>query len=812
MKIILGILLFALSTYSAIAFQQGDTTIVQEIRYSCKGAGNVVLVWGVDNWQIPAKKSWPAGSYSKKGLLYTPMKSLGNYFSSRLNVLPGTKIDYVFWINKGPQNKAVELWDVNKPGKDYHTIALQNGIALVESSLIVKPKEALAILDFSTLFFIASILLLSAIAVLWKFKRIDVKQPLNNSLAILSGSFLLTGFLFLIRPSVSGISWDIYYTPLQYLPRVLKEGVYDLLFVSILTLIFLVPAVLFKKYRRTQGLLAGLFAVVTCAVLLAGLLNIRVVEMLGKPFTYPWLYYSDFLKSADAKSALAANLPAEYVSSTIKIILSLVLCLPAVYFILDFLWRRVQNKKIVAAGFTTVVAAYVIIAFNKIENRDAVYNKLSNPVTAFVGSLGIFSEDIGLFTMEIPDSLKLKKRNDSRFAGARDTSLNKIKNVIVFVLESTPAEYVSLYNNKYDVTPRLHQCSEDALVFENMYAHAPATNLSLVSILGSVYPWLSYNSVTQEHPDLKIPTLSSELKKRGYATAFFNSADNRFQQAGKFLEYRQFDSITDCNNNTCGKKNFTVEEDDRWKYLDGKDDQCTATQLADWIKGNQTKPFFAMMWTYETHYPYFVSGKEKNFGPQDPNLNRYLNALHHSDSIIGTLISQLKESNLYESTLLVVVGDHGEAFGRHDQITHASGIYEENLHVPCLFINPAFNSQRSSSLGGLIDIAPSIMHVLGLPPSPEWQGSSLLSSASNRVYFFSPWSDFLFGYREKDLKYIYNATTNTTEIYDIGKDPLETKNLSSSLPQRSATGRLYLAAWAQYVNQFMDHKLRTEVQ
>lgn len=219
-----------------------------------------------------------------------------------------------------------------------------------------------------------------------------------------------------------------------------------------------------------------------------------------------------------------------------------------------------------------------------------------------------------------------------------------------------------------------------------------------------------------------------------------------------------------------------------------------------------------MMWTYETHYPYFVSGKEKNFGPQDPNLNRYLNALHHSDSIIGTLISQLKESNLYESTLLVVVGDHGEAFGRHDQITHASGIYEENLHVPCLFINPAFNSQRSSSLGGLIDIAPSIMHVLGLPPSPEWQGSSLLSSASNRVYFFSPWSDFLFGYREKDLKYIYNATTNTTEIYDIGKDPLETKNLSSSLPQRSATGRLYLAAWAQYVNQFMDHKLRTEVQ
>jgi phosphoglycerol transferase MdoB-like AlkP superfamily enzyme len=542
---------------------------------------------------------------------------------------------------------------------------------------------------------------------------------------------------------------------------------------------------------------------------LAGLANIRVVEMLGKPFTYPWLYYSDFLKSTDAKSALSANLPDEYVSSLVKIIISLLLCIPVAYFILDFIWRRLQNKKTIAIGLVTAAVAYTIIAFNKIENRNASYNKLSNPVTAFVGSLGIFSEDIRLFTMEIPESLTFKKINNKSFTNARDTSFNKIKNVIVFVLESTPAEYVNLYNGKYNVTPQLYKCSEDALIFDNVYAHAPATNLSLVSILGSVYPWLSYNSVTQEHPDLKIPTISSELKKHGYATAFFNSADNRFQQAGKFLEHRKFDSITDCNNNTCGGKKFTVQ-DNRWKYLDGKDDQCTAAQLTDWVKSNKKSPFFAMMWTYETHYPYFVSGQEKNIDASDATLNRYLNALHHSDSIIGALVSQLRELNLYESTLLVIVGDHGEAFGRHNQITHASGIYEENLHVPCVFINPAFKSQRNASLGGLIDIAPSIMHLLGLPASPEWQGSSLLSPTGERVYFFSPWSDFLFGYREKNLKYIFNATTNTTEIYDIGRDPLETKNISSSLSEESANGRLYLAAWAQYVNRFMESKLQTE--
>jgi lipoteichoic acid synthase len=810
MKNILGLLLFTLSFYPSLA-SPGNDTVVQEIRYSCKGAENVVLVWGVDNWQVPEEKLWPAGSYSKEGLLYTPMENTGNCFSSSLRVLSGTKIDYVFWINKAPLSKKVELWDLNIPGKDYHTVALQNGITLIESSLIVKPKEAITILDFSTLFLTVPILLLAVITVLWRFKRINVKQPVNSYLVILSGSFLLMSLLFLIRPSVSGISWDLYYAPLRYLPRMLKEGVYDFLFVSIHALIFLVLAWLFKKYYKAQILLSGVFVVTSCAILLAGLVNIRVVELLGKPFSYPWLYYSDFLKSADAKSALSANLPAAYVSSIVKIIISLALCIPVAYLILNFIWQRVQNKKIILASLVTAAAAYVITAFNKIENRNINYNKLSNPVTAFVGSLGVFSEDIRLFNLEIPDSLKLKKEPGKDLADARDTSFRKLKNVIVFVLESTPAEYVDLYNSKYNITPELQKHAEDALIFENVYAHAPATNLSLVSILGSVYPWLSYNSVTQEHPDLKIPTISSELKKYGYATAFFNSADNRFQKAGKFLAHRKFDSITDCNNSECGRKKFAVQ-DDRWKYLDGKDDQCTADQLTDWIKGHKKDPFFAMMWTYETHYPYFVSGEEKNIDTSDPSFNRYLNALHHSDSIIGALINRLKDLNLYESTLLVVVGDHGEAFGRHNQITHASGIYEENLHVPCIFINPAFKSQRNSSLGGLIDIAPSIMHLLGLPASPEWQGSNLLSSAGERVYFFSPWSDFLFGYREKNLKYIFNATTNTTEIYDLSKDPLEATNISSSFPERSINGRLYLAAWVQYVNRFMEDKLGAKEQ
>src|SRR5207237_5760195 len=101
------------------------------------------------------------------------------------------------------------------------------------------------------------------------------------------------------------------------------------------------------------------------------------------------------------------------------------------------------------------------------------------------------------------------------------------------------------------------------------------------------------------------------------------------------------------------------------------------------------KRFFSVIWTYQTHYPYFFSEKEEKYDDSDPVFNRYLNAVKHSDLVLGNLLSELKRKGLFESTLVVVIGDHGEAFGRHDQTTHASKIYEENLHIPCVFINPS---------------------------------------------------------------------------------------------------------------------------
>jgi arylsulfatase A-like enzyme len=157
----------------------------------------------------------------------------------------------------------------------------------------------------------------------------------------------------------------------------------------------------------------------------------------------------------------------------------------------------------------------------------------------------------------------------------------------------------------------------------------------------------------------------------------------------------------------------------------------------------------------------------------------------------------------------VLVGDHGEAFGRHGQTTHASHIYEENLHVPCVFLNPAFSKKEFPGLGGLIDIAPTILSFLNQPAPAMWQGKDLFTATENdRVYFFASWSDYLFGYREGKHKYIFNATRNLTEVYDLESDPLESNNIVDKVESNIEVTHQRMAGWVQSVNRFIEERTK----
>jgi arylsulfatase A-like enzyme len=310
------------------------------------------------------------------------------------------------------------------------------------------------------------------------------------------------------------------------------------------------------------------------------------------------------------------------------------------------------------------------------------------------------------------------------------------------------------------------------------------------------------------------------------------SGDLRFHSADAFLQGRGFASLRDITNISCSIPDF-VGSAPGWDFLDGVDDLCAADALVEWISNAGESPFFATLWTNMTHTPYFVVGEEEDYqvGNEHVNrylnglnrrgdaaigriverllnehLNRYLNALKRSDAAIGRIVEHLRATGLLESTLVVILGDHGEAFGQHGRMVHGRTIYEEEIHIPLILMNPLlFADERSEVLGGMVDVAPTIMDVMQMSAPAGWQGRSLFAEdRSERVYLFCPYQDVYVGYREGEMKYIFNATRDEIEVYDLSVDPGETMNLYAQMPEVEKVVKERLAAWFQYQQQLFE--------
>jgi arylsulfatase A-like enzyme len=234
--------------------------------------------------------------------------------------------------------------------------------------------------------------------------------------------------------------------------------------------------------------------------------------------------------------------------------------------------------------------------------------------------------------------------------------------------------------------------------------------------------------------------------------------------------------------------------------LDGLNDQCIVDRYLKWADQYKSGRKYAMMWTNQTHYPYFYNqDKEINYAP-DKDLNHYLNALKSTDEAFGNLMKGLEERGMLNNTMVIVIGDHGEAFGTHNQSTHASFIYEENVRIPCIIYSPALcKGDTSNRMGQLVDIVPTIAGIAGLITAPEWQGRNLFSTVQrDRSFFFVPYSELLFGSRSGKWKYIYNVLTSGDELYDLDEDPKELKNVASKHAAIVKREHDLVAAWVQY--------------
>ena len=403
----------------------------------------------------------------------------------------------------------------------------------------------------------------------------------------------------------------------------------------------------------------------------------------------------------------------------------------------------------------------------------------------------------------VPDPTSEKPPPDaSLFPGAE----SERRNVVLIFLESTRAGATTPYNKDLKTTPFLDELAKNSMIAEQAYAVVPHTHNAITATNCGIDPpldrWGTLSLATRK-PSKCLPEL---LKEQGYDTAYFMSQTSTFENSPKIMDnmgYEEFHSVE-----TMDKEGF-----EQTNYFGYEDDVMLEPSRKLLEKQKQSgKPFLATYLTSAPHHQYLAPQKSygrKNFS-EDDLVNRYLNSVRYEDFFLKNLFDQYKKLGVYEDTVFVILGDHGEGFGEHGRYQHDNIIYEEGLRIPLLIHDPRWCEKGCESSGRIqtpvteLDILPTVVDLLGYGiKGGEYKGNSLLRPLpEGRPLLFSCWNESgcLASIRGKE-KYIYHFDDQPEEIFDLSKDPLERQNLAGERDAKELEERKSeLLEWRSRVN------------
>jgi choline-sulfatase len=347
-------------------------------------------------------------------------------------------------------------------------------------------------------------------------------------------------------------------------------------------------------------------------------------------------------------------------------------------------------------------------------------------------------------------------------------------NVVVITIDTLRADHLGCYGDKQIRTPNIDALAAEGTRFERAYTPVPVTLPAHTVIFTGTYPMLSgMHDFSGNKLNATQPTLASVLRLHGYATgAVVGSAvlDSRFglnQGFDFYYDHFDFNRLQESN----------LEEMER-------PGNVVADTTLDWLGKNRKNKFFLWMHLYDPHYPYRPPAPFSEQYKDRP----YDGEIAFADAQVGRLIGFLKANGLYQNTLIVLAGDHGESLGEHGEKNHGFFIYNATLHVPIIIRLPGSSSPRVvAELTSLADLMPTVLHVLKIDVPSQVQGISLLPlmspkkmDESRNLYAetFLPrlhfnWSEL----RAVETERYHFIDAPKPELYDISKDPGETQNL-----------------------------------
>ena len=344
--------------------------------------------------------------------------------------------------------------------------------------------------------------------------------------------------------------------------------------------------------------------------------------------------------------------------------------------------------------------------------------------------------------------------------------LDTAPNIVFIHLDSARADNMSCYGYSRKTSPAIDSVAEDGILFTNALSPSSKTLFSMNAIMTSRY----FDDTGYGPPPI---TLAEVLRKRGYRTAVFGPkiGFNPYPET-RFAFYRGFE-VTELDREPSRQEEDTLSEE-------------LTVKAIKFIERHRRERFFIWLEYFDPHAPYFPNPKTEEWGEHP--IDRYDGEIARSDELAGQFLDELKRLGLYNRTVLVIFSDNGEEFGEHGSTSHATTLYQEQVHVPLIIRGPGLEPGRVDEFVSLADLLPTVLDILGIEPPEGARGTSLLITESENTppepvflenpkhqvrklaVLFYPW------------KLIFDYQFNTFELYDIENDPGELKNIFDEHP------------------------------
>ena len=345
--------------------------------------------------------------------------------------------------------------------------------------------------------------------------------------------------------------------------------------------------------------------------------------------------------------------------------------------------------------------------------------------------------------------------------------------VILITVDTLRADHLGCYGYTGVETPNIDVLARAGARFTQAYTPVPVTLPAHTALFTGAFPMATgMHDFSGNKLPASAATLAKVLRDNGYATAaFIGSAvlDSRFglnQGFDTYFDHFEFSRLDEAHLDQMERRGDLVMD-----------------EALRWLKANPRQPFFLWVHLFDPHDPYT---------PPEPYASRYRarpydGEIAFDDSQVGRLVAYLKQQALFDKSVIVVAGDHGEGLGEHGERTHGFFIYNSTLHVPLLMKLPGVAPRVIADEVSLVDVMPTLLQALKIPVPTSVQGRSLLGQvlgrpAAGRSNLYAEsylpllhfrWNQ-LRSLQSRGMKYI---DAPRPEIYDTRTDAKERQNL-----------------------------------